>query len=150
MKAQRKLSAEEIERRLIDDARDPDAWGPAISVGPSRSPRPSRYRQPIVVDRRENGLEKVRQHYARVPQSDRDRGEQALDRKRLYDAIAELPEGQRQSLQLWLDGFRYREISSVLGISPEAVKSRLRDAKNHLRSRLEDSEFGTRAAGARH
>ncbi|HXH41975.1 MAG TPA: sigma-70 family RNA polymerase sigma factor [Thermoanaerobaculia bacterium] len=146
MKAQRKLSAEEIERQLIDDARSPDAWGPAIRVGPSRTPRPSRYRQTIEADRRE----KVRQHHARVPMSDRDRGLQAFLRKRLHDAIAELPESQRQSVQLWLDGFKYREISNVLGISPEAVKSRLRDAKNHLRSRLDDSEFGTRGAGAKH
>ena len=70
----------------------------------------------------------------------------ALRRKRLYDAIAELPEAQRQVVQLWLDGFQYSEISRVLAITLDAVKSRLRNAKSHLRSHLDDTrdDFPTR------
>jgi RNA polymerase sigma factor, sigma-70 family len=150
VRAQKKLSANEIERRLVDDAQNPDAWETAIKVGPSRAPRPAWYRQTVVADRRENGVENVRLHYGPVPKADRDREEQALQRKRLYDAIAELPEGQRQSFQLWVDGFKYREISVVLGISVSAVKSRLSDARNHLRSRLKDSEREVSASAAKH
>ena len=141
MRVQKKLSEDEIKRRLIEDAQNPEAWEPPIRVGPSRSPRPSWYRQTIVADRQASGSENVRQYYAPVRNSDRNREEEAFRRKRLHDAIAELPEAQRQSLQLWLDGFKYKEISSVLGISTEAVKSRLRDARGHLRSRLEESEI---------
>lgn len=62
----------------------------------------------------------------------------ALQRKRLYDAIAALPRGQRQCLQLWLDGFQYNDIGTSLRISQDAVKSRIRDAKRGLRDRLGD------------
>lgn len=65
------------------------------------------------------------------------RADELLLRARLHDAIAALPQGQRQCLQLWLDGFKYDEIAAALRISNDAVKSRLRDAKAHLRSRLE-------------
>lgn len=74
----------------------------------------------------------------------------ALRRKQLHDAIAELPETQRQAVQLWLDGFQYSEISRVLGITLDAVKSRLRDAKGHLRASFEDShdDLATRSSHA--
>jgi RNA polymerase sigma factor (sigma-70 family) len=129
MRAQKKLSPDEIERRLIDDARNPDAWEPAIRVGPARSQRPSFYGKTIVMDR-----------HPRSRRADSERKEQALRRKRLHDAVAELPEAKRLSLQLWLDGFDYNEISTVLGISVSAVKSKVSDARNRLQSRLDDSE----------
>lgn len=66
----------------------------------------------------------------------------ALRRKQLYDAIAELPQGQRQAVQLWMDGFAYAEISAAISISMDAVKSRLRDAKRFLRSRLDEDDHG--------
>lgn len=62
---------------------------------------------------------------------------EALRRKQLHDAIAVLPEGQRHVIQLWLDGFHYTDIAHALGISLDAVKSRLRDAKRHLRLDLD-------------
>lgn len=74
-----------------------------------------------------------------------ERQDQALRRKRLYDAIAALPAGQRQCLQLWLDGFQYNEIAPILRISQDAVKSRIRDAKRLLRERL--GEEGTFPGG---
>lgn len=65
-----------------------------------------------------------------------EREQQALRRKLLHQAIAELPPAQRQCMQLWLDGFQYDEIAKALRTTIDAVKSRLRDAKKHLRARL--------------
>jgi RNA polymerase sigma-70 factor, ECF subfamily len=59
-------------------------------------------------------------------------------RTRLRTALAELPNGQRQCLQLRLNDMSYEEISRVLRISLDAVRSRLRDAKRSLRDRLGD------------
>jgi RNA polymerase sigma-70 factor (ECF subfamily) len=65
-----------------------------------------------------------------------ERQEQQLRRDNLYEAMTELPEGQRQSLELWIAGFQYDEIARMLGISLDAVRSRLRDARRQLRARL--------------
>lgn len=62
----------------------------------------------------------------------------AVRRKQLHDAITELPAGQRECLQLWLDDFKYDEIATALRISMDAVKSRLRDAKKLLGAKLGD------------
>jgi len=62
----------------------------------------------------------------------------AVRRRQVYDAIAERPPGQRECVQLWLDDFKYDEIATALRISMDAVKSRLRDAKKQLRSKLGD------------
>jgi len=67
-----------------------------------------------------------------------DRQHAATQRRQLYEAILELPSGQRECVQLWLDDFKYDEIATALRISMDAVKSRLRDAKKQLRSRLGD------------
>jgi RNA polymerase sigma factor (sigma-70 family) len=75
------------------------------------------------------------------------REEEALLRKQLHDAIASLPEGQRHAVQLWLDGFHYSDIAHALGITVDAVKSRLRDAKKHLRSLIGDD--GTERSSGR-
>ena len=65
-----------------------------------------------------------------------DRQEEELRRARLRKAVAELPQGQRECLRLRIQGFTYEQIAAVLRISLDAVKSRLRDAKKHLRERL--------------
>lgn len=65
-----------------------------------------------------------------------ERQQAASRRKQLYDAIAELPEGQQQAIFLWLEDKPYDDIASELGVTVDAVKSRLRDAKRFLRSRL--------------
>lgn len=62
--------------------------------------------------------------------------EDAMRRRQLRDAIAELPTGQRQCIELHLDGFSYEEIARFLKVSLDAVKSRLRDAKRGLRDQL--------------
>jgi RNA polymerase sigma-70 factor, ECF subfamily len=67
------------------------------------------------------------------------RQEDARRSKLLRDAIAELPAGSRECIQLWLNDFKYDEIARFLGITLDAVKSRLRDAKKILRARLGDN-----------
>lgn len=64
--------------------------------------------------------------------------QEALRQQQLRDEIAKLPPGQRQCVQLLLEGYSYGEIAKVLRISMDAVKSRLRDARRLLRSRLGD------------
>src|SRR5260221_14347532 len=55
---------------------------------------------------------------------------------RLRTKMAALPRGQRECLRLRIQGFQYDEIAKILGISMDAVKSRLRDAKRDLREQL--------------
>jgi RNA polymerase sigma-70 factor (ECF subfamily) len=62
--------------------------------------------------------------------------ERATRLRQLRDEIAKLPTGQRESIQLWLDGFSYIEIARFLRVSEDAVKSRIRDAKKRLREKL--------------
>ena len=66
------------------------------------------------------------------------REQEAIRRKRLRDAIAELPTGSRECIQLWLNEFTYDEIAKFLRITVDAVKSRLRDARKMLRAKLGD------------
>ncbi len=56
--------------------------------------------------------------------------------QRIQQAIAELPKGQRQCVQLALEDRSQEEIAQELRISVVAVKSRIRDAKRALRERL--------------
>lgn len=65
-----------------------------------------------------------------------DRQEEEMRRTRLRRAVAELPPGQRECLRLRIQGFTYEQIAAALRITLDAVKSRLRDAKKHLRDRL--------------
>jgi RNA polymerase sigma-70 factor, ECF subfamily len=65
-----------------------------------------------------------------------ERQETEMRRARLWAAIAELPEGQKQCMELWLGDTKYEAIARTLGISVDAVKSRLRDARKALRTRL--------------
>lgn len=65
-----------------------------------------------------------------------ERQQEALRRKQLHDAIATLSPGQRQCMQLWLEDFKYDEIARALRITLDAVRSRLRDARKHLVTRL--------------
>ena len=65
-----------------------------------------------------------------------EREQAAIRQKALSDAIAELPDGQRQCVQLWLKELTLEEIAKTLRVSVDAVKSRVRDAKKTLSSRL--------------
>jgi RNA polymerase sigma-70 factor (ECF subfamily) len=62
--------------------------------------------------------------------------EKEIQRRQLHEEIAKLPAGQRESMQLWLDGFSYEEIARFLRVSVDAVKSRIRDARRRLREKL--------------
>lgn len=60
-------------------------------------------------------------------------------RRRLQLALAELPEDQREVLQLRLEQeLSLEEIGQVTGVGRETVKSRLRYAMDKLRSRLNE------------
>ena len=67
-----------------------------------------------------------------------DREQAAQQRRQLAQAVAALPEGQKQCLRLRFEGFQYDEIAAALHITLDAVKSRLRDATRALRTRLGD------------
>lgn len=67
-----------------------------------------------------------------------ERQHRELRLKALRDAIASLPPGQRQCVQLYLSEMKYHEIASALRMSLDAVKSRIRDARKLLRERLGD------------
>jgi len=69
-----------------------------------------------------------------------DREEQQRRLARLRQAMAELSDAQRQCLTLREEGFTYEEIAKALKITMDAVRSRLRDAKKHLRARLGDDD----------
>ena len=74
---------------------------------------------------------------AAPPQPDyADRQSEEASWQRVRNAVASLPPGQRECLRLWIQGFQYDEIVKILGISMDAVKSRLRDAKRTLRQQL--------------
>ncbi|HXH94043.1 MAG TPA: RNA polymerase sigma factor [Thermoanaerobaculia bacterium] len=65
-----------------------------------------------------------------------DRQAEKARRSRLRAAMASLPRGQRECLRLRMQDFTYDEITTILGISLDAVKSRLRDATRSLREQL--------------
>lgn len=71
------------------------------------------------------------------PEPDYEEREQAARRQDLLErAVRELSKGQRDCLVLRLQGLSYEEIHKTLGITLDAVKSRIRDAKRYLRERL--------------
>ncbi|MET0808455.1 MAG: sigma-70 family RNA polymerase sigma factor, partial [Pseudoxanthomonas sp.] len=78
---------------------------------------------------------------ARVP--DPDTPERNLSdfeqRRRLQLAMAELPDDQREVLQLRLEQeLSLEEIGEITGVGRETVKSRLRYAMDKLRARLNE------------
>jgi len=70
--------------------------------------------------------------------------EAELRRQWLQQAIAGLSEGLRQCVLLQLQGVSYRDIATLLGISEDAVKSRLHEARKKLH---EAAERGLAAGG---
>ena len=57
-------------------------------------------------------------------------------RNRIARAIANLPEGSRLCYLLRRRGYSYEEIKEILGITLDAVKSRLHEAKRRLRDEV--------------
>jgi RNA polymerase sigma-70 factor (ECF subfamily) len=67
-----------------------------------------------------------------------DRLIEAERRQRLRDEIARLSTQQRACLELRAQGFRYREIGEIIGISTSAVGEFLRRAISRLREALDE------------
>lgn len=66
----------------------------------------------------------------------------ANDHSDLYAAITTLEEKLRLPVELYyLEGFRVREIATLLSISENTVKTRLRMAREHLRKDLKGAYF---------
>lgn len=65
-----------------------------------------------------------------------DREETARRRKLLENALRGLTKAQQDCFLLWMKGLSYDQIQTTLGITLDAVKSRIRDAKRYLRERL--------------
>ncbi|HEX3582145.1 MAG TPA: RNA polymerase sigma factor [Thermoanaerobaculia bacterium] len=65
-----------------------------------------------------------------------EREEAGRRRKVLEDALRGLSKAQQDCLRLWMKGLSYEQIQKELGITLDAVKSRIRDAKRYLRERL--------------
>jgi RNA polymerase sigma-70 factor (ECF subfamily) len=64
--------------------------------------------------------------------------EKAEFRRKLHEAIQSLPLGYRECVVLKaVEGLSYQEIAEVMGITVEAVRSRLARARQHLRQALE-------------
>lgn len=59
-------------------------------------------------------------------------------RRRFREAFSELPKGQQQTIHVRMQGFKYNQIAKILGITLDAVKTRLREAKKTMRARLGD------------
>jgi len=57
---------------------------------------------------------------------------------RVRDALAALPPQRRRCLILRLQGLKYREVAVLLGISLQAVRSHLSQARHQMRGLLED------------
>jgi RNA polymerase sigma-70 factor (ECF subfamily) len=73
---------------------------------------------------------------APAEQTYEDREDDLRRRDLLHRAFRELPKGQQECLRLRMADFSYDEIQKTLGITLDAVKSRIRDAKRFLRERL--------------
>lgn len=58
----------------------------------------------------------------------------------MYSLIAKLPALDKSVLMMWLDDKSYDEIARVMGLSRDAVASRLKRAKNRLSSMAAKSE----------
>jgi len=74
------------------------------------------------------------------PETEAGRSEEAA---LLRDRIEHLPETFRPCVLLRMDGLSYDEIARALGITPNAVKTRLRDAKKRLVDGRDGIDDGT-------
>ena len=61
----------------------------------------------------------------------------------LYEAVTALPETERAAVYLYYyEGYDTRETARILGISQTAVTTRLSRARQRLKLRLEDEQYG--------
>lgn len=126
--------------RTLDEYRGEAEWALlekiALSVGCNRIRSSKTIKRGAVKPDSLDDAEHPDNHPEAQQQHPMERMIEAERRARLGQEIADLPKGQRQCLQLWLEDMSYGEISRTLRISIDAVKSRIRDAKRQLRERL--------------
>ena len=73
-----------------------------------------------------------------IEDEDSDRFEFAYDMKQLYRAIHSIPEDMKVPFQMFVAGFKYREIAEKLGLPMGTVKSRLFFIRKRLKEELKD------------
>jgi RNA polymerase sigma-70 factor (ECF subfamily) len=62
---------------------------------------------------------------------------------RVKDVMADLPEGERQAIELaYFDGYTYREVAKILATPEGTIKSRIRAGLKRMRADLIDTETG--------
>ncbi len=87
---------------------------------------------------RQPRLEELDEAWAHTGPGPEDRARLSQQQERLLAAVRSLPVGQRQLALLALEGMRYDEIATTLGISENNVGVRLNRAKAALRALLEE------------
>jgi RNA polymerase sigma-70 factor (ECF subfamily) len=62
---------------------------------------------------------------------------------RVKDVMADLPDGERQAIELaYFDGYTYREVAKLLDTPEGTIKSRIRAGLKRMRTDLIDAETG--------
>lgn len=73
-----------------------------------------------------------------VEDDDSDRFELAYDMKQLYSVIRSIPDDLKVPFQMFVSGFKYREIAEKLDLPIGTVKSRLFFIRKRLKEELKD------------
>ena len=73
-----------------------------------------------------------------IEDEDADRFESSYDMKQLYRIIHSIPEDMKVPFQMFVAGFKYREIAEKLGVPMGTVKSRLFFIRKRLKEELKD------------
>ena len=73
-----------------------------------------------------------------IEDEDADRFEFTYDMKQLYKVIHSIPEEMKVPFQMFVAGFKYREIAEKLGLPMGTVKSRLFFIRKRLKEELKD------------
>lgn len=78
------------------------------------------------------------QQQSLVRDEDSDRFEYAYDMKQLYQVIHSIPDDMKVPFQMFVAGFKYREIAEKLDLPIGTVKSRLFFIRKRLKEELKD------------
>ena len=113
---------------------DPEAWLFTVGTNLLRNAGSKRARRAYLLDA----------HRSRAVHSDEAPSpevttEAAEDRQRVRNAIDRLAERERELLMLFSEGYSYREMATILGLSEASVGTLLRRAKEAFRTVYEES-----------